>query len=416
MRASIGIGFALAAVALAQPGCTPPQQAATSAEQAKGVEQVKVAWKQDVELFPDAGPGHFAYGQAVALSGSVLAVGEPAAAESGVYLYRRQTAGWRREARLTHPAGIRDVGFGYALAVSDGTLVVGAPGEGAGAAYVYAYVSKLGEWVLQARLAAPVPGGWFGRAVAALPDVVVVGAPTDGGTGAAYVYVPAAGTWLLAQRLTGSDTAPGDFFGGAVAIDGGTLVVGAELHADLGGTGGAVVPRRGAAYVFAGAGAAWTEEEELCSCDALAWDYLGFSVDVSGDTVVVGNAKQHAGAHVFVRTAQGWIEEAELFAPEDESTSGFGHQVAVSGDWIALGAPWGDHEGQLAAGEAYSFQRVNGIWTRHALLDTDDPAFHLDCFGDAVAIDGRTIAVGATRDDEGGVDVGAVYLYRLTGK
>jgi len=407
MRAGTKGALAAAALAVALFGCTRRQEVATSAESPR-------TWAQDAELLPDVGPAHRAFGQALALSGPALAVAETGNGEGSVYLYRRETPGWRREARLTHPAGLRDAGFGFALALSGGTLVVGVPGEGDGAAYVYAYRPREGGWLLQARLAAPAPRGYFGRALALQGDLVVVGAPTDGGTGAAYLFRRSGtGAWEPAGRLTGRDTGTGDFFGGALALDGNHLVVGAALHDDVAaGAAGAVAPRRGAAYVFALGNGVWAEEAELCSCDASAWDYLGSSVGLSGDTAVVGNAKQHAAAHVFVRGPSGWLEEAELHAAEDEPQSAFGHQVAVSGDWAVVGAPFG-REGLRAAGEAYAFRRTSQGWTRYQLLDTDDPGAHLDCFGDAVAIDGESIAVAASADDDAGADLGAVYVYRL---
>jgi len=407
MRTGTREALAAGALAAALAACGPQREEAVASAEA-----LRASWTQEVELFPDAGPTHRAFGQALALSGRVLAVAETGAGESWVYLYRRGPQGWRREARLAHPAGLPDTGFGFALAASGDTVVVGAPGEGDGAAYVYAYRARRGGWALQARLAAPVAAGWFGRAVAVRGDRAAVGAPTDGGTGAVYLYERAAGAWAAAGRMAGSDTGRGDFFGGALSMDEGVLAVGAELHADL-GVEGTLLPRRGAAYVFSLRDGGWVEEAELCSCDAAAWDYLGFSVAVSGDTVVVGNARQHAAAHVFARGPGGWVEEAELHAAVEKPLSGFGHQVAVSGDWAVIGAPFGEHEGQRAAGEAYAFRRTRRGWTRQQLLDTDDPGAHLDCFGDAVAIDGGTIAVSATADDEAGADMGGVYLYRL---
>lgn len=367
-------------------------------------------WRQEVQLFGEAGATHTAFGQVLALSGGVLAVAENGLGDGAVYLFRQGPGGWRREARLTHPDGLRDVGFGFSLAVAGDTLLVGVPGDGNGAAYVFTG-GGLG-WSLQARLVAPAAASWFGRAVALRGDLAVVGAPTDGGTGAAYVYVREAGSWALAARLTGGDTGRGDFFGGALALDEGALAVGAELHADA-GPGGALLPRRGGAYVFALQGGAFVEEAELCACDAAAWDYLGVTVALSGGTLVAGNARQHAAAHVFARGPGGWTEEAELRAADAAQPSGFGHQVAASGDWVVVGAPFGDRPGVPAAGEAWAFRRTAAGWEQVKLLDTDDPGAHFDAFGDAVAIDGDTIAVGASADDENGVDLGAVYVYRL---
>ena len=60
------------------------------------------------------------------------------------------------------------------------------------------------------------------------------------GGGVAYVYRRGAGAWRESAELRAPDTQAGDFFGGAVAVAGTTIVVGADNHDNT-----------GAAYVFA---------------------------------------------------------------------------------------------------------------------------------------------------------------------
>lgn len=83
-------------------------------------------------------------------------------------------------------------------------------------------------------------GDCFGIAVAVSGSTMVVGAPWHAGqTGAAYVFTEVARGWQPVAELVGSYTAPDDQFGYSVGISGSTIVVGAGRH---GGT--------GAAYVF----------------------------------------------------------------------------------------------------------------------------------------------------------------------
>jgi hypothetical protein len=70
----------------------------------------------------------------------------------------------------------------------------------------------------------------------------------------------------------------GDEFGTSVAISGTTAVVGAYAHAD-----GA-----GRAYVFTKRVGGWEQVAELKGSDTVAGDNFGYSVAVSGSTVVVG--------------------------------------------------------------------------------------------------------------------------------
>ena len=79
-------------------------------------------------------------------------------------------------------------------------------------------------------------------------DNVIVGAP-DGhwektwGPGFAYVFGFDGSKWIPKNRLTCSDADYGDHFGWSVAVSGGTVLVAAELDDKQG-------PDSGAAYIF----------------------------------------------------------------------------------------------------------------------------------------------------------------------
>ena len=86
-------------------------------------------------------------------------------------------------------------------------------------------------------------------------------------------------------KLTASDGAAGDDFGYSVAISGNTVVVGAP-YATVGGN-----ADQGAAYVFTESGSGWanmTQTAKLTASDGAAGDDFGGSVSISGNTVVVG--------------------------------------------------------------------------------------------------------------------------------
>ncbi len=60
---------------------------------------------------------------------------------------------------------------------------------------------------------------------------MVVGAPYDnGGVGAAYVYTGSGSSWSQVAELVPTNGVDGDYFGYSVAIDSGTIVVGAPCH------------------------------------------------------------------------------------------------------------------------------------------------------------------------------------------
>ncbi len=132
-------------------------------------------------------------------------------------------------------------------------------------------------------------GDDFGVSVSISGNTVVVGAPTaDNSLGAAYLFTEPASGWAnLTQvaKLTASDAAVNDFFGGSVSISGNTVVVGA-CNATIGANGG-----QGASYVFTEPASGWTnmtQTAKLTASDGRANDEFGASVSISGNTLVVG--------------------------------------------------------------------------------------------------------------------------------
>src|SRR5829696_7220646 len=94
---------------------------------------------------------------------------------------------------------------------------------------------------------------------------------------------------------------------------------------------------------------------------------LGWSVAVSGDTIVVGAPFHGRGeALVYVRPAGGWSgarkPSATLTAPPGAER--FGWSVAISGRTIVVGAPGHFQEAGIhPAGNAYVFVRPGARWS-----------------------------------------------------
>ena len=86
-------------------------------------------------------------------------------------------------------------------------------------------------------------------------------------------------------KLTAADAAASDNFGRSVAIDGSTVVVGAngdDSYARL-------------AFVFRPTGGAtYAQVAKLTASDAASYDEFGYSVAIDGDTIVVGPTKTYA--------------------------------------------------------------------------------------------------------------------------
>ncbi|MGE0347907.1 hypothetical protein [Hydrogenophaga sp.] len=222
------------------------------------------AWSHRAELQPAEATLSGGFGASVALSadGGTIAIGAPEAPRAAVHLFRRDGEGWRAGEQVLADPGSARQGFGARLGLSaDGdTLVVGAPGvsarEGAtpaapGATYVYA--RQAGSWRQQALLRAPhsAPGDGFGGQLALSADARVLAVGAQRGAGAVHLFAHDTASWRPRRPLTFDHADGGHPFGAAIALsgDGRTLAVGDRL--EHGGATGSQQRHSGAVRLYA---------------------------------------------------------------------------------------------------------------------------------------------------------------------
>jgi len=191
-----------------------------------------------------------------------------------------------------------------------------------------------------------------------------------------------------------------------------------------------------------------------------AGDDFGWSMSVSGDTIVVGasgedsaatgvngdqtdNSADYAAgaAYVFERTGTTWTQQAYLKASNTDSAlttvDGFGSSVSISGNTVVIGAPReqsgatgvnGDQSdnSHVDAGAAYVFERSGTTWTQQAYLKASNTDAY-DGFSRSVSISGDTVVVGAWKEasaatgingnqtDNSALDAGAAYVFVRSG-
>ena len=377
----------------------------------------------ETKLAASGGAAGDGFGSSVAISGDTVVVGAPDHDTGGktdggqAYVYVRSGTVWTEQATLAASDGAQYDEFGSSVAISGDTVVVGAPGHDTGgqadAGQAYVYVRSGAVWTEQATLAASdgAAGDRFGWDVAISGDTVVVGEPyyTIGNTspGQAYVYVRSGAVWTEQATLAASDGATA-WFGWSVAIDGDTVVVGAVIGGQN---------NSGQAYVYVRSGTVWSEQATLAHSSGAWGDQFGFSVAISGDTVVVGAPEQPPGgraspgqAYVYVRSGTVWTEQAMLAASNGVAYDYFGFSVAISGDTVVVGAPGHATGGQAFAGQAYVYVRSGTAWTEQATLAASNGVAY-DQFGWEVAIDGDTVVVGAPLH---ATQAGQAYVYVRT--
>jgi predicted amidohydrolase len=354
----------------------------------------------------------------LAASSPCSAVTDPAAAIPSSLSAAIYSTLLTKETKLTASDPQTNQDFGVAVSVSGDTAVVGADLSGSFSGAAYVFVRSAGIWHQQQKLTASDPGVLkeFGRSVAVSGDTAVIGSPgdSDAGTfsGAAYVFVRSGGVWNLQQKLTASDASALDEFGWSVAVSGDTVVVGSPNDDHAGND-------SGAAYVFVRSGSIWHLQQKLLASNAAANDEFGLSVAVSGDTVVVGCPRSDesgalfdsGSADVFVRKEGVWSQQQQLTADDVERGVLFGASVAVSGDLVAVGSPLSDDAG-FRSGSAYVFARHGGIWIQQQKLMASDAAAD-DEFGYSVGISSETTVIGTPFAHNAGGGSGLAYVFAL---
>jgi len=389
--------------------------------------------EQQVLTASDTAAGDL-FGRAIGISGDTIIVGAAFAVINGEirrgagYVFVRSGATWTEQQKLIAPDGNMNDQFGITVTISGETLAIGAPiDENAGNQNrgVYIFTRNGSVWTLEQKLS-PNDGqndDRFGGAVSLDGDSILVGASnqnigTNRDQGAVYQFVRIGMNWSQQRKLTASDGAEDDFFGSAVAINGGISIVGA-WHDDIGAN-----ADQGSGYLF---DCGRTEQQQLTATDGAAFDQFGNAVAVSGDTVVVGaaleedaNGVTQGAAYVFVRSGAGWIQQQKLKANPLINNAEFGNVVDISGNTIVVGA-WKEtnlnppNPPTDTQGAAYVFVRNGTVWTQQARLLASDGNFN-DQFGNSVAIDGDSIAVGAFFDDVGAnLNQGSVYVFTRSG-
>ncbi len=383
------------------------------------------------------------FGMSVALDGDTLVVGAPEedsdatgidgdqsnnlGSDSGaVYVFTRTDDTWTQQAYIkASNAEIGDL-FGYSVDISGDTLAVGALIEDGGSTGVNGNENS----------------------------------NTSFRSGAAYVFTRSGTTWTQQAYVKASNTDSNDFFGTAVAIDGDTLAVSAIFEDSNasgvnGNQGNDGIDNTGAVYVYTRTGTTWSQQAYIKASNPDMNDEFGEALALDGDTLAVStvveasnadgidgdqtnNSANRAGAvYVFTRSGTTWSQQAYVKASNSGGSDAFGFSLDVSGDTMAVGATGEDSNGTgvgavqnnnmaSASGAVYVFTRSGTTWSQQEYIKSSNSESS-DLFGGSVALDGDTLAVGATGEDSNatGVDgdqtdnsfggAGAVYAFSRSG-
>ncbi len=240
------------------------------------------------KILPDDGEKGDWFGWSVAIDHGIVAVGAKLDGDNGrnsgsAYLF--DAASGTQLAKLLPQNGAADDYFGDRIAMSDGVVAVGAVGDdenGGGAGAVYLFDAATGDQLFKLLPNDGKTAQHFGSSVAMNGGVVVVGAIGDDEngvwSGAAYLFNASTGEELL--KLQPKDGVELERFGISVAINGDMVVVGGESSRDF--------PPPPAIPVSLFDVSTGDLMGRFLASDAASGDQFGIALAIENDVIVAG--------------------------------------------------------------------------------------------------------------------------------
>ncbi len=240
-----------------------------------------------------------------------------------------------------------------------------------------------------------------------------IGSNTD--QGSAYIYKFENGAWSQMQKLTASDGAAGDNFGGGLGIDSNYAIIGAYMD-DVGEN-----LDQGSVYVFKLENGVWNQVQKVIGSNGGSGDIFGINISLSKGNLVVGaprddiaSATDAGSAYVFkLNDNTGvWTEIQKMYPVDGTSGDNFGNWICINGDRIIITAIFDDANGVYRKGSAYIYTYQNNVWGQTAKLVANDGAYN-DNFGTNASIQGDFALIGAYNADASFTNQGACYLFKI---
>lgn len=230
-----------------------------------------------------------------------------------------------------------------------------------------------------------IPGAQLGTSVEIDGDRMAVGSYYQGEI---YIYTRnSTGDWIFQSKIIDPNPAPGSTFGSEVAIEGNHLA--------------AVDMARKLLNTFEWDGSSWIETPG----SPYSISNLPFNVVISGDLLAVGVISPAPGSvYVYHYDGSSWINEAVLYPPSGFGGSNFGVSVDLLGNTLVVGGPYittgGVDEGAIIVYNRF----LSGSWDSGNLV-SNTPANSL--LGSSVAISDGIIVAGAPNN----AGIGSISIF-----
>ncbi len=345
--------------------------------------------------------GLLAFGQAVAVDGGEVFVGEPGKlmGPGTVYVYQSNGGDWQQVAALTSSEGEVGDGFGQIIAVSDGRMLI------AGNSGVFAFENSGGQWVEVGKLAPSMvaDSDQFGSAIALDGDHALVSAPAANSvTGRVHAFQWQNGAWVETSTFVGTGMVAQSAFGAALGLSGNVALVGAPRQNE----------NVGVVQVFEFDGSAWSQVDEVSIQSTVGTDLFGSTIEFNGETALIG-APFYAGGigAVFPLTMEdgAWAVGDRLLPFDGPARGSFGTMIG-----LADGEVWVGSSGFRGAGGNPYIGRLSDDgagWDGVGRIDTPEEMVG-GGFGRALDAQTTTAVVGASGT---GFGSGSAVVYERRG-
>lgn len=366
----------------------------SSTERVHVIEAVGGNWSPVDELVSSGGVNPASFGVSVALGQDIAFVGVPRKNKGEVQVFERIGGTWTQTQTIQEvdqiPGGVPQDDFGWSLDydVATGILAIGAPlmdlaGPDAGAVFLYG--EQAGSWSRITTVLAPTPTQFkqYGSTLALDGNTLVVGEPgTSLDPGRAHVYEESGGVWSFATSLDPVPPVPSSFFFIPERFSASLDISGDVIVGGAPGTG-----VTGAAFVFERSQGVWNQTALLNSALG-AQNTLGWSVAIHDDRILLPDA-YNVHTLLYVREAPGdWSERQRLEPPQGTIPLRYGEAVAFDGTTLAVGA-WGSKTGGvLGAGAVYIHEEFPGSFFGETTCPGDRIAANCPCGWNTIKLNG----------------------------
>ncbi|NEQ70136.1 MAG: hypothetical protein F6K21_32525 [Symploca sp. SIO2D2] len=351
------------------------------------------------------------FGQFLAISGKSAIISCGKLTADALYFYKWEKVAWQEKQKLITENLSSSYYSVSSLAMSQDTIIVGHASanydarKNAGAIYTFQLEGE--TWVQKDSIQPYDLQEYerFGSSVAISGDTLVVGSYKNfeerQEVGAAYIFQRNGGIWQYKSLLQHPEPQEYNRFGFSVAISGDTIFVGTNKN-------------EGSVCVFQLDGEQWQFKQELELSNFPKLPFFGSSLAIDGDKAIVGAPGTSEGGAVYMFQLEGetWQCKQPIQAKRiNDGGSRFGGSVDISGDTVILGAEYLEKfpSGNYYVGKAYIYKLEGGTWKEKQKLQAADEQSQHSYFGKSIAISGKLALVGA-HDMSNPLDhMGAVY-------